>query len=78
MEGKKAKKKTTAPVSAKEIAVGTTTKKYAEVKFAPSRIIALYKEGKTVSQIAQAIGYPKNTGQNRTRRVLEQAGIYNK
>jgi hypothetical protein len=39
-------------------------------------IIALYKEGKNVSQIAQAIGYPKNHGNNYVREVLLRAGIY--
>lgn len=71
MAGKKARKRTTA----KEIAVGSTSKKYAAVKFDPARIIALHKEGKNISQIAQAIGYPKNHGNNRTRRVLVAAGL---
>lgn len=60
MASKKAKK-TAGKVSAKEIAVGATTKRYADVKFDPARIIALHKEGKNVSQIAQA-GSPKNHG----------------
>lgn len=76
----KAKKQTkkAAPASKKEIAVGTTTKKYADVKFDTARIIALHKEGKNVSQIAQAIGYPKGHGNNRTRRVLVAAGLVSK
>lgn len=78
MASKKAKKKTAAKVSAKEIAVGSTSKKYADVKFDTARIVALHKEGKNVSQIAQAIGYPKNHGNNRTRRVLVAAGILTK
>ena len=73
---KAAKKKTAAKVSAKEIAVGTSSKKYADVKFDPARIVALHKEGKNVSQIAQAIGYPKGHGNNGVRRVLLKAGIY--
>lgn len=77
MASKKAKKKA-AKVSAKEIAVGTTTEKYSDVKFAPARIIALHKEGKNVSQIAQSCGYPKGHGNNRTRRVLEAAGLLSK
>ena len=76
MANKKAKKKTAAKVS--EIAVGTSSKKYSDVKFDPSRIVALHKEGKNVSQIAQAIGYPKNHGNNRTRRVLVAAGLLSK
>jgi hypothetical protein len=41
-----------------------------------SRIITLYKTGKNVSQIAQAIGYPKGHGNNRVRDALIKAGIY--
>lgn len=57
------------------IAVGKSIK-YKRVKMDVSKIIALYKSGKPVSQIALALGFPENCGQNRTRRVLEQAGIY--
>jgi hypothetical protein len=39
-------------------------------------IIALYKAGKNLSQIAQAIGYPKGHGNNYVREVLLRAGIY--
>lgn len=73
MASKKARKKKTAKVS--EIAVGTTSQKFAAVKFDPARIVALHKEGKNISQIAIALGYPKNCGQNRTRRVLVAAGL---
>jgi hypothetical protein len=59
----------------KEITVGKATK-YKRVKFDVAKIVALYKSGKPVSQIALAIGFPPNCGQNRTRRVLEQAGVY--
>lgn len=59
----------------KEITVGKAVK-YKRVKFDVAKIIALYKSGKPVSAIAVAIGFPPNCGQNRTRRVLEQAGIY--
>lgn len=59
----------------KEIRIGKATK-HKTVKFAVAKIIALYKSGKPVSRIALAIGFPPNCGQNRTRRVLEQAGIY--
>jgi hypothetical protein len=57
------------------IKVGAATK-YKRVKFDLAKIIALYKSGKPVSAIAVAIGFPPNCGQNRTRRVLEQAGLY--
>jgi hypothetical protein len=59
----------------KEITVGKSTK-FKRVKMDVSKIIALYKSGKPVSHIALALGFPANCGQNRTRRVLEQAGIY--
>jgi hypothetical protein len=59
----------------KEITVGTATK-YKRVKMDVAKITALYKSGKPVSQIALALGFPANCGQNRTRRVLELAGIY--
>lgn len=38
-------------------------------------IIALYRAGHNVSQIAQAIGYPKNHGNNRVRSILQRAGV---
>jgi len=41
-----------------------------KVKFDVKRIARLYKSGKNVSQIAQALGYPKGHGQNRTRVAL--------
>jgi hypothetical protein len=59
----------------KEITVGKATK-FKKVKFDVAKIIAAYKSGKPVSAIAVAIGFPPNCGQNRTRRVLEQAGVY--
>jgi hypothetical protein len=54
----------------------TKATKYKRVKFSPARIVKLYKAGKSVSQIAQAIGYPPNTGQNRVRGLLITAGLY--
>jgi hypothetical protein len=59
----------------KEITVGKAVK-YKKVRFDVAKIIALYKSGKPVSAIAETIGFPPNCGQNRTRRVLEQAGVY--
>ncbi len=59
----------------KTITAGTATK-FKKVRFDLAKIITLYKSGKPVSQIAEALGFPKNCGQNRTRRVLVQAGIY--
>jgi hypothetical protein len=52
--------------------------KYKKVKFNPKRILKLYAAGKNVCQIAQALGYPKGKGQNRTRKVLVKAGVYKK
>lgn len=52
--------------------------KYPKVKFNVARIVKLYKAGKNVSRIAQAVGYPKGHGQNRTRAALVKAGVYKK
>jgi hypothetical protein len=51
-------------------------KRYPKVRFNVKRIVALYKAGKNVSQIAQAIGYPAGHGNNRTRAALVKAGVY--
>ncbi len=48
--------------------------KYTKVRFDVKRIVKLFKAGKNVSEIAQAIGYPKGHGQNRTRAALVKAG----
>jgi hypothetical protein len=53
-----------------------TAKQHSDVKFDPARIVALHKEGKNVSQIAQAIGYLKGHGNNRVRDALLKAGVY--
>src|SRR5215469_6415423 len=50
----------------KKIKVGTATK-HKKVKFDLNKIVSLYKSGKPVSQIALALGFPANCGQNRTR-----------
>jgi hypothetical protein len=47
-----------------------------KVKFSAARIKRLYSAGKNVSQIAQAIGYPAGTGNNKVRNVLGRAGAY--
>jgi hypothetical protein len=52
--------------------------KYPKVKFNVKRIVRLYKAGKNLSQIAQAVGYPAGHGQNRTRAALVFAGVYKK
>jgi hypothetical protein len=52
--------------------------KNTKVKFDVKRIVRLYKAGKNVSQIAQAIGYPRGRGNNRTRAALVKAGLYKK
>lgn len=50
--------------------------KHKNVKFNPKRIVAQYKDGKCVAEIARIIGYPPNAGQNRTRAALVKAGVY--
>jgi hypothetical protein len=61
----------------KKITVGKAVK-YKKVKFNVAKIIAAYKSGTPVSQIAQAAGYPPNTGNNRVRNLLMRAGLYGK
>lgn len=55
---------------------GTSTNIPTDKMDVSARIIALYKAGHNVSQIAQAIGYPKNHGNNRVRQSLLKVGIY--
>lgn len=50
----------------------------AEPQFSAARAVQLYATGKNVSEIAQAFGYPKGKGNNRTRAVLITAGVYKK
>lgn len=59
-------------VGAAGITAGKATK-YKKVKFDIAKIIAAYKSGTPVSQIAQSCGYPPNTGQNRVRNILIKA-----
>jgi hypothetical protein len=66
--------KTKKAVGAAGIKTGKATK-YKKVKLDVAKIIALYKSGKPVSQIAQAIGYPPNAGNNRVRNILMKAGL---
>ena len=47
-----------------------------KVTISPARMVKMYKAGKNVSQIAQAVGYPRGRGQNRCRAVLLKAGVY--
>jgi hypothetical protein len=47
-----------------------------KVNFNVTRILKLYKAGKKISEIVQAIGYPRGRGQNRCRAALEKAGVY--
>jgi len=49
--------------------------KNGKVRWNPARIKRLYKSGKNVSQIAQAIGCPPATGNNRVRHLLVSAGL---
>jgi hypothetical protein len=50
--------------------------RYKRVQWDPRRIVKMYKMGKLVSEIAVAIGYPPNAGQNRVRGLLQRAGLY--
>jgi hypothetical protein len=44
-------------------------------KFA-AKAVELYKRKLNISQIAQALGYPKGHGQNRVANALIKAGFY--
>jgi len=50
--------------------------KYSKVRFNVKRIVRLYQDGKKVSEIARAVGYPAGHGQNRTRAALVKAGVH--
>jgi hypothetical protein len=52
--------------------------KYTKVRFNVKRIVKLYKDGKNVSQIAQAIGYPAGHGNNRTHAAAGKSGRTNR
>lgn len=60
-----------------QIKAGVATK-FKKVKFDVPKIVAMYKSGKPVAQIALAIGYPPNTGNNRVRNLVMKAGVYKK
>ena len=49
-----------------------------DVNFSVKRAVALYDrgKGKSVSEIAQALGYPKGHGNNRVANALIAAGVY--
>jgi hypothetical protein len=38
------------------------------------KAVKMYKDGKTISEIAQAMGFPKGSGNNRTHAALVKAG----
>jgi hypothetical protein len=73
---KATKKSTKAPHKAKATKAPNSAA-YPDVHFNVERIVRLYtKEGKNVSQIAQAIGYPFGHGNNRTKAALVAAGVW--
>lgn len=62
-------------INLEKIAVGKPTK-YKKAKLDVARVVAAYNSGKNVAEIARDIYGKPNVGNNRVRRVLEQAGIY--
>jgi hypothetical protein len=50
-------------------------KKYKGITWNPTMIRRWFRAGKTVSEIAQRCGYPKDCGNNRVRNVLIKAGL---
>jgi len=85
MPKKEAKKATQAtakiPKAAKKAQPNDNTNAVAErdakrgIKFDADRIAALYKQGKKISEIAQAVGFPKGQGNNRVHAALVKAGV---
>jgi predicted transcriptional regulator len=59
-----------------QIAAGVATK-FKKVRFEVPEIVAMHKAGKRVAEIASAIGYPPNTGNNRVRNLLTKCGLIN-
>ena len=45
-------------------------------KINTARAVRLYKAGNNISTIAIAFGFPRGTGNNRVRAVLEKAGVH--
>jgi hypothetical protein len=72
---KSAKKVTKKPAAPKAKAQKPTAPESDREKFA-ARAVALYAKDMNVSQIAQALGYEKNHGQNRVVASLIRAGVY--
>ncbi len=74
---KKAKPKTAKKAAHKPAKKAKAPKTY-EVKFDVARIVRLYDrgKGKSVSEIAQAIGYPEGHGNNRVATCLIKEGVY--
>lgn len=60
-----------------QIKAGVATK-FKKVRFDVTKITGMYKAGKCVAEIALAIGYLANAGNNRVRNVLLKAGVYKK
>lgn len=46
-----------------------------KVDMDPARVKAMFKEHKTVSATALALGFPKNTGNNKTHAALVALGL---
>jgi len=42
-----------------------------------TKAVELFKQGMKVVDIAVALGYPRGQGNNRTRKALREAGVYN-
>jgi hypothetical protein len=69
---KQTSKKSGKPVKKARAAAKTPAPKAA----AKTRAVALYQEGKKVSEIAVALGYERGHGQNRVASALIAAGVY--
>jgi hypothetical protein len=45
-------------------------------EFDTAKAVALYQQGQKIVDIAVALGYPRGSGNNRTRAALKAAGVY--
>ena len=50
--------------------------KYTNVRFNVQRIVRLRKGGHNIADIARALGFPENCGQNRVTNALVKAGLW--
>jgi hypothetical protein len=45
-----------------------------QINLDPARVVELYRNGKTVSEIAHGVGRPRGHGCNRVRKCIAESG----